>query len=311
MCRGVKASKMEHNHSTSSVTKNTNLAFVIGIALNLAYVLLQIIVGLNVNSLSLLSDAGHNFLDVSGLAFSLLAFKMTKSKATDRLTYGYKKSSILITLLNTVILLLSIGAIGYEAVLRLQNPEPLDGITVAWIAMIGIFINGISALFFFREKDRDINIKSAFLHLLSDAVISLGLVVGGVIIYFTHYYWIDSLLSTLICLVILWSTWNLLKRSLHLSLDGVPEDIDLDEINTMIRSMEGVENLHHVHVWAISTKENALTGHLVIADNLSVDRINIIRREIRERLLDLNISHATLEIETVNDLCYNEHCDSC
>jgi len=245
------------------------------------------------------------------LAFSLLAFKMTKSKATDRLTYGYKKSSILITLLNTVILLLSIGAIGYEAVLRLQNPEPLDGITVAWIAMIGIFINGISALFFFREKDRDINIRSAFLHLLSDAVISLGLVVGGVIIYYTHYYWIDSLLSALICLVILWSTWNLLKSSLHLSLDGVPEDIDLDVINTVIRSVEGVENLHHVHVWAISTKENALTGHLVIDDNLSVDRINIIRREIRERLLDLNISHATLEIETVNDLCYNEHCDLC
>ena len=299
---------MEHNHSTSSATKNTNLAFVIGIALNLAYVLLQIIVGLKVNSLSLLSDAGHNFLDVSGLAFSLLAFKMTKSKATDRLTYGYKKSSILITLLNTVILLLSIGAIGYEAVLRFQNPEPLDGITVAWIALIGIFINGISAFLFFREKDKDINIRSAFLHLLSDAVISIGLVAGGVIIYYTHYYWVDSLLSTLICLVILWSTWNLLKSSLHLSLDGVPEDIDLDEIKTMIRSMEGVENLHHVHVWAISTKENALTGHLVIAENLTGDQIIGIRREIRERLLGLNVSHATLEIETVNDLCINEHC---
>jgi len=300
---------MEHNHSTSSAAKNTNLPFVIGITLNLAYVLLQIIVGLRVNSLSLLSDAGHNFLDVSGLAFSLLAFKLTRSKATERLTYGYKKSSILIALLNTVILLLSIGAIGYEALLRFKNPEPLDGITVAWIALIGIFINGISALFFFREKDRDINIKSAFLHLLSDAVISLGLVVGGVIIYYTHYYWVDSLLSTLICLVILWSTWNLLKSSLHLSLDGVPDDIELDEIKSMIRSMEGVEDLHHIHVWAISTKENALTGHLVIADNLSVDRINEIRREIRERLLNLNISHATLEIETVNYQCSHEHCD--
>ncbi len=302
---------MELNHSTSSAAKNTNLAFVIGIVLNLAYVLLQIIIGLKVNSLSLLSDAGHNFLDVSGLALSLLAFRLTKSKATERLTYGYKKSSILIALLNTVILLLSIGAIGYEALLRFRNPEPLDGVTVAWIALIGIFINGISAFLFFREKDKDINIRSAFLHLLSDAVISLGLVAGGIIIYYTHYYWVDSLLSTLICLVILWSTWNLLKSSLHLSLDGVPEDINLNEISTMIGSMEGVESLHHVHVWAISTKENALTGHLVIADNLSGDRINTIRREIRKRLLELNISHATLEIETENDLCNNEHCDSC
>ena len=301
---------MEHNHAISSVTKNTNLAFVIGIALNLAYVLVQVIVGLKVNSLSLLSDAGHNFLDVSGLAFSLLAFRLTRSKATERLTYGYKKSSILIALLNTIILLLSIGAIGYEAILRFKNPEPLDGITVAWIALIGIFINGISAMFFFRKKDKDINIKSAFLHLLSDTVISLGLVVVGIIIYYTHYYWVDSLLSTLICLIILWSTWNLLKNSLHLSLDGVPEDIDLDEIKAMIRSVEDVENTHHVHVWAISTKENALTGHLVVAENLSIDRVNTIRREIREKLLDLNISHATLEIETGNDPCFNEHCDS-
>ena len=247
---------------------------------------------------------------MSGLAFSLLAFRLTRSKATERLTYGYKKSSILIALLNTIILLLSIGAIGYEAILRFKNPEPLDGITVAWIAFIGIFINGISAMFFFRKKDKDINIKSAFLHLLSDTVISLGLVVGGIIIYYTHYYWVDSLLSTLICLIILWSTWNLLKNSLHLSLDGVPEDIDLDEIKAMIRSVEDVENTHHVHVWAISTKENALTGHLVVAENLSIDRVNTIRREIREKLLDLNISHATLEIETGNDPCFNEHCDS-
>ncbi|MCK9412161.1 MAG: cation diffusion facilitator family transporter [Prolixibacteraceae bacterium] len=301
---------MGNNHAKSSVTKNANLAFVVGIVLNLAYVLLQIIVGLKVNSLSLLSDAGHNFLDVSGLAFSLMAFKLTKSKATERLTYGYKKSSILIALLNTVILLLSIGAIGYEALLRFKDPEPLDGITVAWIALIGIFINGISAFLFFSEKDQDINIRSAFLHLLSDAVISLGLVAGGVIIYFTHYYWVDSLLSTLICLVILWSTWNLLKSSLHLSMDGVPEDIDLDEIKTMIGSMKGVENLHHIHVWAISTKENALTGHLVVAENLSADEVGRIRHTIRIKLSELNIAHATLEIETANDLCDNEHCDS-
>lgn len=279
-----------------------------GIVLNLVYVVVQIIAGLRINSLSLLSDAGHNFLDVSGLALSLLAFRLTDTKATKKLTYGYKKSSILISLFNTVVLLISIGAIGLEAILRFQNPEPVQGKIVAIIALIGIFINGISAFLFFREKDKDINIKSAFLHLFSDALISLGLVVGGVLIYYTNEYWIDPLLSILICFVIIWSTWNLLKSSFHLSMDGVPEGIDLENIIIKIQTITGVENLHHVHIWAISTKENAMTGHLVVSENLDAEQLRHIKNAVKLEMRELKIEHCTLEIETLNHSCEDEKC---
>jgi len=173
-----------HHHGTSEIT-GLNKAFVIGIILNLVFVLVQVVIGFQVNSLSLLSDAGHNFLDVAGLALAMLAFKLTKSRSTEKYTYGYRKASILVSLLNAVILLISIGVIGYEAALRFKYPQPLPGITIAIVASIGILVNGISAFMFFKDKDSDINVKSAFLHLLSDALVSLGLVAGGIIIYFT------------------------------------------------------------------------------------------------------------------------------
>ena len=219
-----------HSHSHAPVITSVNRAFVTGIVLNLAYVMIQVVMGLRINSLSLLSDAGHNFLDVAGLALAMIAFKLSKSKSTEKYTYGYRKSSILISLLNAVILLVSIGAIGYEAVLRFGHPEPLPGVTIAVIAAVGIVINGVSAFLFFRDKESDINVKAAFLHLASDALVSLGLVAGGVIIYYTNLYWIDPLLSILICVVIIASTWGLLRDSLRLSLDGVPSDIDLNKI---------------------------------------------------------------------------------
>ena len=223
----------DHNHGSSEIT-GLNKAFIIGISLNLGFVLVQIIIGLRINSLSLLSDAGHNFLDVAGLALAMLAFRLTKTKATERYTYGYKKASILISLFNAFVLLVSIGAIGYQAVLRFSNPEALPGETIAVVAVIGIIINGVSALMFYRDKHRDINVKSAFLHLASDAFVSLGLVVGGLVIYYTHLYWIDPLLSMIICSVILVSTYNLLKDNIRLSLDGVPENVDLNKVKEEI-----------------------------------------------------------------------------
>ncbi|MEI9955376.1 MAG: cation diffusion facilitator family transporter [Ferruginibacter sp.] len=266
-----------HHHGPVTIT-NLNKAFVIGIVLNLAYVLIQVIIGLRINSLSILSDAGHNFLDVAGLALAMVAFKLTKSKSTEKYTYGYRKASILISLLNAVILLISIGAIAYEAAFRFKYPQPLPGITIAIIAAIGIFINGISAFMFFRDKDSDINVKSAFLHLASDALVSLGLVVGGVIIYYTHLYWIDPLLSIIICLVIIASTWNLLKDSLRLSLDGVPENVDLQKLKDAALKIKGINDIHHLHVWAISTTKNALTAHIVLDDNISMQQ----SQEIKE-----------------------------
>ena len=292
---------MAHDHHNSHETPkitNINNAFIIGIVVNLLYVIVQIIIGLQINSLSLLSDAGHNFLDVAGLALALIAFKLAKSKSSQKYTYGYKKASILISLLNAVILLISIGAIGYEAIFRFQNPEPLPGITVAIIAGIGIFVNGISAMLFFKDKEKDINVKAAFLHLASDALVSFGLVLGGILIYFTKQYWIDPLLSIIICFVIIASTWSLLKDSLQLSLDGVPKNIDLQKIKDKVLKINGVKDFHHLHVWAISTSENAMTAHLLVSNELTIPEISKLKHEIKHELEHLNIHHATIETET-------------
>src|ERR1041385_1679972 len=214
-----------HHHDHSAKLANLNAAFIIGISLNLLLVIIQVIVGLIIHSLSLLSDAGHNFADVGSLAISLLAFQLLKVKSNKQYTYGYRKVSVLTALFNAMVLLVSIGAILYEAAHRIMNPEPIQGITIAIVSGIGIIVNVVSALFFLRDKDKDLNIKSAYLHLMSDAIISFGLVIGGIIIYFTNWFWIDSLLSVIVAVVILVSTWQLFKDSVRLSLDGVPHDI--------------------------------------------------------------------------------------
>jgi len=302
---------MDHEHSHNETTTNItgiNKAFVIGIALNLGYVLIQIIIGLKINSLALLSDSGHNFLDVAGLALAMLAFKLSESKSTEKYTYGYKKASILISLLNAVILLVSIGAIGYNAILRFQYPEPLPGKIVATVAGIGILINGLSAILFFREKAKDINLNNAFLHLASDAFVSLGLVIGGIIIYYTHLYWIDPLMSVIICSIIIASTLRLLKDSLRLSLDGVPENVDVQKVKEVILKTEGVKGFHHLHVWAISTTQNAMTGHLVVHENISNMELMSIKNKIRHGLELLNIHHTTLEIESDIQNCEEIKC---
>ena len=297
-----------HDHGAPIVLTNVNKAFVVGIVLNLAYVIIQVIIGLRINSLSLLSDAGHNFLDVAGLALALVAFKLTQSKATEKYTYGYRKSSILISLLNAVILLISIGAIGYEAIFRFSHPQELPGITIAIIASIGIVINTVSAFMFFRDKEKDINIKSAFLHLASDALVSLGLVAGGIIIYFTHLYWIDPVLSLVVCGVIIASTWKLLRDGLRLSLDGVPANIDMQKVKDIALKISGVVDIHHMHVWAISTTENALTAHLMVGEKTTMQQIQEMKEHLKHELQHQNIHHVTLETETKNTGCDKMDC---
>jgi cobalt-zinc-cadmium efflux system protein len=295
-----------HSHSHAPVISNVNKAFIIGIVLNMAYVIIQIIIGLKINSLSLLSDAGHNFLDVAGLALAMVAFKLSTSKSTEKYTYGFKKSSILISLINAVILFISIGAIGYEAIFRFSNPQPLPGITIALIAAIGIIINGVSAFMFFKDKESDINVKAAFLHLAADALVSLGLVAGGIIIHYTQLYWIDPLLSIIVCMVIIASTWRLLKDSLRLSLDGVPDNVNLQQVKESVLKIVGVIDFHHLHVWAISTTQNALTAHLVVSGELSNEQISKLKEKIKHELLHLNIQHPTLETET--EICVEKVC---
>ena len=295
-----------HSHSHVPEITSINKAFIVGIVLNLAYVIIQVGIGLKINSLSLLSDAGHNFLDVAALALAMMAFKLSKSKSTDKYTYGFKKSSILISLLNAVILLISIGAIGYEAIFRFGNPQPLPGKMISIVAAIGIVINGVSAFMFFRDKEKDINVKAAFVHLAADALVSLGLVAGGLIIFFTHWYWIDPLLSIIICLVIIASTWSLLKNSLRLSLDGVPNTVDIKIIKETVLKETGVKDFHHLHVWAISTTQNAMTGHVVVSNELSNVQVSQLKHKIKHQLEHLNIQHATLETET--ETCSEKIC---
>jgi cobalt-zinc-cadmium efflux system protein len=298
---------MEHNHHhhAPKIT-SLNRAFIIGIILNFGYVVFQIVVGFRINSLSLLSDAAHNFADVVALALSLLAFKLSSIKPTERYTFGYKKASILVALFNALVLLISVGAIGYEAILRFFSPEPQQGMTIAIVSGIGIVINTVSALQFFRDKDSDLNVKSAFSHLAADAVVSLGLVVGGILIHFTGWIWIDPVLSLIVALVIIWGTWSLMKDTLRLSLNGVPNDIDLQKVKEEILESQEVASVHHIHVWAMSTTENALTAHLVLKQGVDLQEITKLKKNIKHHLEHVNIHHATLEFEVVEDECEDD-----
>jgi cobalt-zinc-cadmium efflux system protein len=296
-----------HHHHPVNL-KEVNRAFVIGIVLNFLFVIIEAIVGLSIRSLSLLSDAGHNLADVASLAMALVAIRLLRVKPNEKYTYGYKKTTILVALLNAAILLLSLGAIGFEAVHRLMAPEPLPGKTISIVAAIGIAINAVTALLFFRSKDNDLNVRSAFLHLLSDAIVSAGLVIGGIVIFYTHLYWIDPVLSLVVAFIILFSTWQLLRDSLRLSLDGVPEGIEIKKIKETIDGIKDVKDFHHIHIWAISTTENALTAHLVVDRNSSMDLIEQLKHKIKHELLHQNIQHATLEIEMADAPCEEPDC---
>ncbi|MEO6130861.1 MAG: cation diffusion facilitator family transporter, partial [Saprospiraceae bacterium] len=246
--------------------------------------------------------------DVGALALSLLAFRLMKVKSNPQYTYGYRKTSILVALFNAMVLLVSVGAIIYEAAQRLFNPEPIPGGIIVIIAGIGIVINSVTALMFRSNKEKDLNIKSAYLHLMSDAVISLAIVIGGIIIYYTHWFWVDSVISIAVAIFILVSTWRLLRDSLRLTFDGVPENISLDSIKALGKKLTGVKEIHHIHIWAMSTTENALTAHLVLEGNVSIDEEQKIKEHLRHEFFHLNIHHITLETERENAVCEGEEC---
>lgn len=299
-----------HHHHHNEALTHVNKGFVIGIVLNFAFVIVEVVYGLIAHSLSLLSDAGHNLADVGSLGLSLLAFKLLTVKGNDKYTYGYRKTSVLVALFNAMVLTVSIGAIMYEGFHRLFNREQVPGLTISLVAGIGIVVNFSSALIFRRDKDKDLNVKSAYLHLMADAAISLGLVIGGILIYYTHWYWVDPALSLVVAAVILVSTWHLLKDSLRLSLDGVPANINLAGVKKAALKITGVKDLHHIHIWAISTTENALTGHLVLQDGVSIEDEQHIKHNLRHQLLHENIHHVTLETERESEHCAEKACDT-
>lgn len=268
-------------------------AFRLGIALNLIYVVAETVAGLRTDSLALLSDAGHNLSDVASLFLSLFAFYLARRRATAQFTYGYRKSTVLAALANAMLLLVAVGIIGYEAILRMGNPQPLPGGIIAWVAGIGIFVNLGSALLFRRKGE--LNARSAYLHLMADALVSAGVVLAGILIRFTQWYVLDTVVSLLICVVILVAAWGLLRDSLRLSIDAVPAGIELEALERTISGMPGVRRFTHIHVWAISTTENALTAHVCI--DPGVPDPHRLVAAIKHELLHLSIQHATIEID--------------
>ncbi len=287
----------DHVHPLPSGNGHLNRAFLWGIAMNLVFVAIEFSVGFLTNSLALVSDAGHNLSDVASLALSLLAFRLARVKSSQRYTYGYRKSTILISLLNALILLVAVGAIGYEAIRRFSQPAPVPGSTMAIVAGIGIVINALSAFLFFKDKEHDLNVKGAYLHLLSDALVSLGTVVAGFIIIGTGWYWIDPAVSLVIIVVVVYSTWDLLRSSLRLSMDGVPQGIDMDKVRQAALQVPGVKDIYHIHVWAMSTTENALTAQVVVGPELDNAQVFELKKTLRHELEHLGIQHVTLETD--------------
>jgi cobalt-zinc-cadmium efflux system protein len=297
-----------HHHPPVMDPADNGKAFIVGIGLNALFVIVEVIVGLFSNSMSLLTDAGHNLSDVASLVLSLIAFRLAKKKSTEKFTYGYKKTTVLAALFNAVFLLIAIGILGFESVHRLLNPEIVRGDTIAWVAGAGIFINVATALMFFKNRKSDLNIKSAYLHMMSDALVSAGVVVGGIVIVYTKWYWIDPVIGLIIMVVILIGTWSLLTDSFRLSVDAVPPDIDMKEIKDIITSQRNLLEVHHIHIWALSTTENALTAHVSLDDALSFEKKLELVKDLKHELMHHNIHHSTIEIETELSGCLQKDC---
>lgn len=295
---------MSTSHTIGSTElSGVNRAFIIGIVLNLLFVAVEFGAGMVLNSLALISDAGHNLSDVASLALAMVAFRLARVKPNQNFTYGLRKSTILISLLNSVILLIVVGAIGWESMARLREPRAVQGDEMALVAGIGIVVNSVTALLFFKNREKDLNIRGAFLHLAADALVSLGVVGTGIVIGFTHWYWLDTVISLAIVGIILFSTWSLLRDSTILALDGVPRGIDLDRVKISIEHLPEVRSVHHIHVWAMSTTENALTAHIVVAADFPLSSFEPLKLNIQQALLKLNIQHATLELELESEPC--------
>lgn len=289
-----------HDHSVDATSLNT--AFKLGIGLNVAFVIVEAIFGIIYSSMGLLSDAGHNLSDVFALVLSMVAFKLMAKKPDERHTYGYRKFSIQASLLNALLLFAAVGVILVEAVNKLIHPTPVDGDAIAWVAGAGVIVNGITAWLFLKDKEKDLNVKGAFLHMLADTLVSVGVVIAGVVIRFTGWYLIDPIIGIIIALLIGWSTWSLLAESFRLSIDSVPEGIDIKILEKDLRGVSGVIGLHHLHVWALSTTENAMTVHVVIDSAAHLDSIISKMREVADHQ---GIRHSTIEAETKTSRCHD------
>lgn len=283
-----------HHHSGHHGQQNYGRLFSIGIGLNLLFVVVEVIFGLLANSSALIADAGHNLSDVLGMAFAWAAAWLATIKPKGKYTYGLRKTTILVSLINALLLFGAMAFIGWDAVGKLKNPEPVGGTQVMIVAGIGVIINTLTALLFMKGQKHDLNIKGAFLHMAADAAVSLGVVVAGFLIHRTGYQWIDPITSFAIIAVILWGTWGLFTDSVDLALDAVPKHIDVEKVRAYLQSREGVHDIHDLHIWAMSTTRVALTTHLVMPDGYTDTFIAELQHDIDH---EFGISHTTFQIE--------------
>jgi len=287
----------DHNHPAGHhhPPKDFGKAFLIGIFLNGAFILVEVVFGLWSGSLALLADAGHNLADVFGLVMAWVATLLIKRASSERRTYGWKRSTILAALFNALLLILGVGGILWEALGRLREPSAVAGLTVAWVAAAGIFVNGFTAWLFMSGRKQDLNVRGAFLHMAADAGVSLGVMISGLMIFFTGWTALDPVISVVIGLLILWSTWGLLRESLDMSMDAVPAGIDPLAVRAYLESLPEIQRVHHLHIWPLGTTETALTVHLV-KHEASLD--NALLARIGHHLEShFSIGHATIQFE--------------
>jgi len=287
---------MAHEHGTEPASYDR--AFAIGASLNVAFVIAEVVFGVLAGSLALVADAGHNLSDVLALLLAWGAMVLGRRQASARRTYGWGRSSILAAVINALALLVIVGAVSWEAIRRLAAPEPVSGGVVIGVAALGMMINGGTALLFMSGRHRDVNLRGAFLHMASDAAVSLGVVIAGIAILLTGWLWLDPVISLVIGAVVVFGTWGLLKDSLDLALDAVPENVPIDAVRQHLVHAPGVVGLHDLHVWAMSTTETALTAHLVIIDSPTQERfLGELTEEIHDRF---GIEHVTIQLERID-----------
>ncbi|WP_308773334.1 cation diffusion facilitator family transporter [uncultured Bacteroides sp.] len=289
-----------HAHAHHHVIESVGTTLIVCILLNLLFVIVEAGIGFAYHSLGLLSDAGHNLSDVFSLLLSLFAIRMATRKGNSHFTYGYKKSTVLVSLVNAVILLIAVGGILIESIYKLKSSTPISGEAISWTAGVGILINGATALLLMKGQKNDLNIKGAFLHMAMDTLVSVGVVVSGILISITQCYLIDAFIGMAIALIILISTWRLLKESLYLCLDAVPEQIQLEKLETAIGQTPGVDSWHHLHIWAVSTTENAATLHIVVRH---LSDMEATKHELKQLFSTYGITHSTIEFETSDAPC--------
>lgn len=290
-----------HHHSYNPATGNS---FLWAIGINLLYVAAEFYLGFRYDSVSLLADAGHNLSDVGGLLISLIAFFMLKKHSDKTFTYGYKKATVLAAFINSLMLMSAVIIIIYECIEKFLNGSHVSGIAIIITAGIGILVNGFTVFLLSKGKEHDLNVKSAYFHMLSDTLVSCGVVVSGTIIMWSHWSWIDPIIGLLIAMIILLSSWGVFKESVILTLDGVPHDIDLEHLQQEFVQFENVTDIHHIHIRAISTIENEFTAHIKLQD---ISLLEKTKNELKQFLQQHNIHHSTLEFES-KDYCCKSHC---